>query len=496
MFRRRRATAVAGISLVAIFQIVGGSQAQQDPPPDTFPLLSSPDDVARLIDAAQNGLPYVPGEVLIKFKSDTTATEQERALSVLRSRPTASNLRWSGGVAIVDDPAEPNSELAAQRLAFEPEIEYAEPNYLYRHQLVPNDPSYSKQWNFPAIGVDRAWDINPGARNITVAVIDYGVTTVNQTFTFPTWDGRTIRNIAVPFAVNPELPGPRLLAGRDFAFWTGPVLDMEGHATHVSATIAEQTNNGVAEAGIAYSASILPLKACLGYWDVQFTMSMLGIPGYTPLNAGGCTSSNIAAAVRFAADSGAAVINISLGGPGASSTIRDALVYATQRGAFIAIAMGNEYEEGNPIDYPAAFARDLDGVVAVAAVGRSLKRAYYSNTGSHTELAAPGGDDRDGGSAGLIWQGALNGSYFNPSTVVSPRFDQYTEIADEGTSMATPHVAGTAALLYSQGVTNPAAIEALLEATALDLGAKGRDNEYGFGLIQPRAALRGFGVAR
>ena len=391
-----------------------------------------------------------------------------------------------------------HARLLAERLSLQPEVEYAEPNYLYQRQKTPNDPSFStRQWNFTTIGIDKAWDINPGARqDVVVAVIDYGITTVNQSLTFPTWDGTATRNISVPYRTNPDLSGARLLPGRDFVFWDGPVLDMDGHGTHVSSTAGEDTNNGLAEAGIAYNARIMPLKACLGYWDVQFTLSGQGYGGFAPLDVGGCPTSAIAQAIRFAADNGAAVINLSIGGPGASATLRDALIYATQRGSFVSVAMGNEYEEGNPVDYPAGFAGTIDGVISVASVGRSLKRAYYSNTGAHTEIAAPGGDDRDGGADEVIWQPTIDPDDSDAATIIFPRFDRYVEVGYEGTSMASPHVAGIAALLRAQGVTNPAAIEKLIEATAMDLGTAGKDAEYGFGLIQPRSALRGFGVAR
>jgi serine protease len=477
---------------------VAGTASAQAPVAPAYPLLTTPERALALIEAARDRLPYVPGEVLIKFKEGTTAVQQERALSALRSRPSAAALSWAGDVAVLRDASERNAELIAERLSIQPEVEYAEPNFLYKHQTTPNDPSFStRQWNFTAIGVDRAWDINPGGRtSVIVAVIDYGVTTVNQAFTFPTWDGRAIRSTSVPFRVNPDLSQSRLLAGRDFAFWGGPVLDMDGHGTHVSSTIGEETNNQIAEAGIAYNTTILPIKACLGYWDVQFTISALGIPDYAPLDAGGCTSAAVAQAIRYAADSGAAIINLSLGGPGTSITMRDALTYAIQHGSFVAIAMGNEFEEGNPVEYPAAYASGIEGVMSVAAVGRSLRRAYYSNTGSHTEIAAPGGDIRDGGVNGLIWQATISSDDSDPFTVNFPRFDRYVESPQQGTSMAAPHVAGIAALIASQGVTNPAAIEKLIEATADDLGAAGKDNDYGYGLIQPRAALRGFGVAR
>jgi serine protease len=163
--------------------------------------------------------------------------------------------------------------------------------------------------------------------------------------------------------------------------------------------------------------------------------------------------------------------------------------------------MGNSHDEGDPVEYPAAYAAELDGVMSVGAVGPSLTRAWYSSTGPHIEISAPGGNDREGGISGLIWQATILPSDSVPATGAMPRFDRYAEVAHEGTSMAAPHVAGIAALIISQGVTNPAAVEALIKRTARFLGTpdaatRGRNQEYGYGLIQPRAALRGFGLAK
>ena len=107
-------------------------------------------------------------------------------------------------------------------------------------------------------------------------------------------------------------------------------------------------------------------------------------------------SPDIAAGIRYAADNGATVINISLGSDSPSATILDAIRYAVGKGAFVAAAAGNEYEDGNPVEYPAGDAPGLDGLMSVAAVGRSGNRAFYSNTGSYVEIAAPGGDSRGG----------------------------------------------------------------------------------------------------
>ena len=467
---------------------------------DPLPVMSKARALA-FVRAAEARLDYLPGEVLIKFRSGVSQTQQQAALSSLRSRPSAGDLQWIGEIALLRDANDPDAPFLARVLSAQPEVEFAEPNYLRRFNATPRDPSFGRQWNFSVLDLPRAWDINPGANaNTVVAVLDSGVTTVNATFAATTWTGRAFQTIAVPFAISPDLAAGRLTQAVDFAtfeafgFNVPAVVDVEGHGTHVASTIGEETNNNVALAGIAYGAKIMPVKVCVGYWDVQFAMSAAGIPGFTPLGAGGCPLSAIAMGLRYAADNGAKAINMSLGGTNPSNTERDAIIYAVGKGAFVAVAGGNEFEEGNPIEYPAGFAPAIDGAMSVAAVGRSLRRSYFSNTGSHIEIAAPGGDDRDGFLDGLIWQVTIAFSDSDPSTVIFPRFDRYAEEPNEGTSMATPHVTGLAALLFSQGITKPAAIEALIRSTALDKGNTGRDNEFGFGVIQPRVALRGVGV--
>jgi serine protease len=379
-------------------------------------------------------------------------------------------------------------------------VEWAQPNYLYQtKQVTPNDPSFNRQWNLTAIDMPRAWNINPGGDNsVVVAVIDSGVTSVTQNITWPLWDGTAIRQFSIPYRINPDL-NSTFTAQRDFVFLAPPnnttVLDMNGHGTHVAGTIAQATNNSLGLAGVAYNVRLMPIKACLGYWDRQIIRSASGVPGYQPPTGCSFPTDATTQAIRYAADQGAKVINLSLGGPGAAPAYRDALQYAVGRGVFVAIAMGNEFEEGNPTEYP-AFYSDIEGVMAVGAVGRSLRRSYYSNTGAHNEIAAPGGDVRDGGNAGLIFQTAVDQRDYDEDTVIVPRFDRYVDTGNQGTSMATPHVAAFAALLMSQGITNPAAVEAAIKYFARDLGAAGRDSEYGYGLIQPAAALRGLGLSR
>jgi serine protease len=140
--------------------------------------------------------------------------------------------------------------------------------------------------------------------------------------------------------------------------------------------------------------------------------------------------------------------------------------------------------------------------VSVAAVDRSKSHAYYSSSGSYIELAAPGGSERGyPGVSGFVLQQTFDYNFTDtfllpPAQFVAPRFDVFAYVGYIGTSMAAPHVAGVAAMLMQQGITDPAAIEDLLEKTAVDLGKAGRDDDFGFGLVDARAALRGLGLAK
>ena len=501
---RRKVTPMHSVStrlpLLAALVAAGwlATVGAQAPPPPEFRL--SGDRAAALARALREGLPAVPGELLVKFRDGVAPAQMTRALSVLRGGVPAAGERWVGDLLLVATPGEPDPAAAAARLAVQPEVEYAQPNHLMRFNSAPNDPFYELQWHMDLIRMPQAWDINPGAgADVTVAVIDSGVTAVNRTITFPLFDGRAIVPMAVPFAINPDLDAARFTQPRDFVFYGSgePVLDMVGHGTHVAGTVLQSTNNNLGLAGVAYQARLMPLKACIGYWELQIERSSAGIPGFVdPRDDGGCPDDAVIAALRFAADNGARVINVSLGGTEPSPAYIDALRYAVSRGAFVAMAAGNGYEEGNFTSYPASYAPQVEGAVSVGAVGRSSRRAHYSQTGPWLDVVAPGGDDEDGGFQGLVYQTGLDAEDFDPFTVVRPRFDRYVIEPNMGTSMAAPHVAGVAALLYAQGVTNPAAIEAALKRFAVDLGAPGRDNEYGAGLIDARATLRGLGLAR
>jgi serine protease len=400
-----------------------------------------------------------------------------------------------------------DAEAAAESLRSRPDVEYAQPRYLNHSMQVlhPNDPMYASQWNLSAIDMEHAWAIQPGASTgIIVAVLDTGVAyrsgTIRYTSRFPfriTAGGPlypALGQVDVPFAAAPELgtsESPRFATPYDFIWDDDLPVDLDGHGSHVSGTIGQLTNNGVGVAGMAYNVRIMPVKVIQSMWDEIF-----GSPN-------GGTDDVVARGVRYAADNGAKVINMSIGRTqgGPAPVVRDAIVYAVSKGAFVAVAAGNTRDVDNAPNRIAEYAPGIDGMVAVGAVGRTLDLAYYSTTGPFVEISAPGGDQRRSGTTGGVVQQTLDSDVLEtylrpPSQYGPPRADVFAFEFFQGTSMATPHVAGFAALLVQQGITSPAAVEAAMKKYATDKGAAGRDDQFGFGLINPRATLRGLGLSR
>ena len=453
---------------------------------------------ARLRAAARLGTDYVPGRVLVKFRPGLPTQAQTSAVT-LALPGTAMQLRtgdaWTD-FAYLEVPLDADVPAMAAALAARPEVEFAEPDAIRHPEVTPTDPGFSRQWHMRAINLERAWDINDGARDVVVAVIDSGLAMANDVLRFPRYyDGR-LQVINVPFAPSTDIVSSnRLVAPYDFMYEDTLPYDMDGHGTHVTGTVG-QLANAESGVGVAFNARLMPIKVCLSEWEVLFFFAEDGVTTLPPAFQGGvCFASDEARAIRYAADNGAKVLNLSLGGTEPSSATQSALQYAVSRGAFVSVSGGNRYEEGNRPGYPASYARDISGVMAVAAVGQDLNRAYYSTTGDFIEIAAPGGNTRVGGAAGRVWQQTYRASATSLNQL-APRFDLLEDDAFQGTSMASPHVAGLAALLYSQGIRNPATIEAAIRQFATDRGTPGRDNEYGFGLVDARATLRGLGIAR
>jgi serine protease len=444
-----------------------------------------------------DGAAYVRGSLIVRFRPGTVPSTQRALLAQVDATPGPVLSYADFEVVTLAGGGDP--EEAARRLSAQPDVEYAQARYRVRPMFVPNDPIYRQQWNFPEIDMERAWDINRGGTSdVIVAVVDTGIAYRSLTLRYSAaaWrrdDGVTfpaLGTVDVPFAAAPDLGADRYVAPRDFIWDDNLPLDFNGHGTHIAGTIGQLTNNSVGVAGMAFNVKLMPVKVSDSEWDFIFDSPFIG------------TDDTVARGIRYATDNGAKVINVSLGRDGdPAPVVRSAVEYAVSHGAFVAVAGGNEGAASNIVDRYADFAPLVDGMVSVAATSLNRRRASYSTVASYIELAAPGGDFvRDGQNAGIIQQTLdldLTERFAGPvSRYGPPRFDVFAYYGFEGTSMATAHVSGLAALLVSQGVASPAAIEAILKQSATDLGTAGRDNEYGYGLINARAALRGMGLAR
>jgi len=409
---------------------------------------------------------FVPGRVLVKLADGLT----ESSLSALVSKVGGRSVtrRPFADFVVMSIDGDRDAIAAAREVAAQPGVVYAEPEWRRYPTYTPNDPLYHLQWNFQKLDMERTWDINRGAESsVIVAVIDSGVAYTTK--------GATRQA--------PDLEGTTFVSPHDFIWDDDLPVDLDGHGTHVTGTIAQRTGNDLGVAGMAFNVAIMPVKVLSGPWD-----EALGAP-----NTG--TSATLAEALHYAADNGAKVINLSLGGEGESEAERDAINYAISKGAVILAAAGNDGDIGSPPSFPAAFATDIQGLVAVAALDFNLQRAPYSNSNDYVEISAPGGDtladlNGDGFGDGVLQQ------TLDASSVDDGIFDDFGYFFFQGTSMATPHVAGLAALLMSQGVTDPKAIEAVIERFATDMGPSGRDNDTGFGVINPRATIRGLGISK
>jgi serine protease len=381
----------------------------------------------------------VPGELLVRYRGDAAPYRR---------------LKLASG----QDP-----EAALRSLRARGDVLYAGPNALYRPLAAVNDPLYRYQWNFRpdapgSIHVEAAWQqlagrgLTPGL-GATVAVVDTGV--AFEEYTGTGYDGKPRQFVQAPdFAATSFQDPYHALRGDAHA------NDEAAHGTHIAGTIAAGTDDGVGAAGIARGAALIPIAtARIVNNDVQLPESA------------------VADGIRWAADHGADVINMSFGGRRASQVIADAITYAREHGCLLVAAAGNDWEDH--LVFPASLDAE---VLPVSACGYDGRIAPYSTYGQGLALCAPGGNyaqdsDRNATPDGIMQQAF----YFldNPST--------FRGVLYEGTSMATAHVSGVAALVAGTGVQGEAALRSVLLRSA---SIKGRHSaQYGWGRLDAGKAV-------
>jgi serine protease len=419
---------------------------------------------------------YAPAQIVVRYASATPAPARAVAArvagagagpgGVVATAPNTRLLRLAPGVSMA---------AALRRVRGRPGVLWAVPDYRARAAggLIPNDRGdgpapgdwQQLQWNFAGpfgVNAPQAWanvaaDGAPGGKGVTVAVLDTGVAYANRG----------------PFRRSPDASRFGFVPGYDFIAHNRFPNDRNGHGTFVAGTIAEATDNGYGLTGLAFAARIMPVRVL----DTE----------------GEGEASTIAEGVRFAVNHGAQVINLSLEfsanvTAGDIPELLEALRYARRRGVLVVAAAGNEAHTA--IAYPAR----APDVVAVGATTEHGCLADYSNDGSGLTLVAPGG----GADANLPGDPNCHPEappgrdvYQVTFTGASPRrFGMPSGY--EGTSMAAPHVAATAALVIASRVLgpqpSPAAIIARLRATARKLGGGGDERLYGAGLVDAAAA--------
>jgi serine protease len=335
-------------------------------------------------------------------------------------------------------------------------VDYAERDPLAHTQVTPTDPLWAPyQWNFYnqgalsngrvsnyGIRAEAAWTTTTGTGAV-VAVVDTGV-------------AYETNGVFIPA---PDLVGTTFVFPFDAVVADGHPNDENGHGTHVTGTIAQRTNNGIGVAGIAHTCTIMPVRV---------------------LDASGTGSWTVVAnGITWAADHGAHVINMSLGGTSGSTTLQAAVVYASGRGVVMCAATGNTSRTG--LGYPAAYTQ----CIAVGATRFDGTKPRYGTSGTGIDVSAPGGDTGVDQNGDGIGDGILQNTFGSSATPAT--FNYYFF---QGTSMATPHVAGVAALVKAAHPTYTAAqIRSAIETSCTDRGTVGYDTTYGAGIVNAQLAI-------
>ncbi|MGD2147809.1 MAG: S8 family peptidase [Anaerolineae bacterium] len=383
--------------------------------------------------------PHEPDRIIVKFKPNVSQVGVASASAAVGAE-VVNELPRLGAQILSVPPEELATKLAVLRS--NPNVEYAEPDYIAQLAYDPDDPYYTggTQWGPQKIQADLAWDLFTGSQDVVIAVIDMGVDLVHPDLQSQLWTNAG------------EVPGNGQdddgngyaddVHGWDFVNWDGDPQDDHGHGTHVAGIAAATADNGTGVAGVGFNSGVMAIKAGNGA-------------------TGSVRYSAIAQSLYYAADNGADVINLSVGGYTSVSYLRDAVNYAWSKGCVLVGAVGNDNTDSR--FYPAAY----DNVIGVSGTTQSDAKASWSNYGSQVSVAAPGY-----GIYSTYWMGTSTYGYLS------------------GTSMAAPHVAGLAALLFAQdGSRTNADVRSLVEETADDLGDAGRDQVFGHGRVNAFRAL-------
>ena len=368
----------------------------------------------------------LPGQYIVDAKDDLSDSELADLASQFHLQFHPTDLEADTRIELTEMDRGTAARVLPE-LAADPRVEHVEPLAKVRAFFAPDDPLLKDQWHMERIGAQRAWDFATG-RGVTVAVVDTGIAC--ETFG--------------PFTKLKDLQQTECVEGWSFVSNSAHANDDQGHGSHVAGTIAQSTNNGLGATGVAFHARLMPVKV---------------------LNEDGWGSTaDVADGIRWAADHGAQVINLSLGGPRNSKVLEDAVKHALSKGSVVVAAAGNS---GGSVGYPGA----TDGVIGVSASDPDDKLAKFSSRGKGVDIAAPG--------VNVTQQ----------SICKKGRDSCQDYYSWNGTSMASPHVAGAAALLVSLGVSDPAAVEGALKATArvVDDSEKGKQL-FGAGILQAAEA--------